>query len=309
MASVSLLAFVALVAAVVIKCYLSFAHNLRAAKASGIPYVIVPVFLYHRFWLVTHPLWLIGIRKLPKSWYNSWIHFVDPDWTWSHRYEPFHRLGTDTILTVSPGGCMMWTVDPSVISQIASRRNDFPKPTALYTSLDVYGKNIVSTEGEQWRLHRKITSPPFAEKNNVLVWQETLYQAQEMLDSWLGKGGGGNRTVHRLMDDTLRLSLYIISKAGFGVRLQWPNAGDGQNMKPEQVSEDPNDLSKIRNEGYSGAHSMSYTYSLHVVLEHIILVMLVPHWILSLSSPCILQAPPSHYDITDVRKKKILHPR
>lgn len=187
----------------------------------------------------------------------------------------------------------MWTVDPSVISQIASRRSDFPKPTALYTSLDVYGKNIITTEGEQWRIHRKITSPPFAEKNNVLVWQETLYQAQEMLGSWMGKEGEGNRTVHRLMDDTLRLSLYIISKAGFGVRLQWPNAGEEQMRQPDQAAGDPNDPSKIRNEGHSETHTMSYTYSLHVVLEHIIPVMLVPHWILSLFSPCIFPFYPS----------------
>ncbi|KAK2762770.1 hypothetical protein FQN54_000944 [Arachnomyces sp. PD_36] len=280
MASVSLLAFAALITALIIKSSISFARNLRKAKASGITYVIVPVYLYHRFWLVTHKIWLIGLRKLPASWTHSWIHFVDPDWTWSHRYEPFHRLGTDTILTVSPGGCVMWTVDPSVISQIASRRNDFPKPTALYTSLDVYGKNIITTEGEQWRLHRKITSPPFAEKNNVLVWQETVYQAQKMLVSWLGEDGGGNRTVHRLMDDTLRLSLYIISKAGFGVRLQWPETGEERETRLEPSKENLNDPIKIRNEGYSETHTMSYMYSLYVVLEHIIIVMLVPHWIL-----------------------------
>lgn len=202
----------------------------------------------------------------------------------------------------------MWTVDPSAISQIASRRNDFPKPMALYKSLDVYGKNIITTEGEQWRMHRKITSPPFAEKNNVLVWQETVYQAQKMLGSWLGPDGQGNRTVHWLLNDTLRLSLYVISKAGFGVRMQWPAEGE-EKRKGDLVEEDSNDPSKVRNEGYSEGHTMTYTHSLQVVLDKIILVMLVPHWILSLSSPFTFPFHISSIQRADMSTKKTHHLR
>ena len=54
---------------------------------------------------------------------------------------------------------MMHTADPAVISQITTRRNDFPKPTAIYRSLDIYGKNVVSTEGAIWRQHRKSHQP------------------------------------------------------------------------------------------------------------------------------------------------------
>lgn len=108
-----------------------------------------------------------------------------------------------------------------------------------------------------------------------------------MLGSWLGPGGQGNRTVHWLMNDTLRLSLYVVSKAGFGVRMQWPTEGR-EKMQADFVDEGPDDTSKVRNEGYPEGHTMTYTHSLQVVLDQIILVMLVPHWILSLSSPFIL---------------------
>lgn len=199
----------------------------------------------------------------------------------------------------------MWTVDPSVISQVTSRRSDFPKPMTLYKSLDVYGKNIITTEGEQWRIHRKIASPSFAEKNSALVWQESLYQAQKMLGSWLGKDGKGNKTVHWLMDDTLRLSLYVISKAGFGVRLQWPTIGKEQKRQIDLTEEESNDWSKIPKNGHSEEHTMSYVHSLQVVLEQIILVMLVPHWILSLSSPSISPFCLSNARFADTLTKKI----
>lgn len=50
--------------------------------------------------------------------------------------------------------------------------------------LNVYGKNVVSTEGAEWRLHRKVTTRPFSEKNNQLVHEETLRQTTRMMAIW-----------------------------------------------------------------------------------------------------------------------------
>jgi hypothetical protein len=47
--------------------------NLVAAKRSNIPYVIVPVFTFNPFWLVTHRLWLRVIGWLPAAWSASWL--------------------------------------------------------------------------------------------------------------------------------------------------------------------------------------------------------------------------------------------
>lgn len=44
-----------------------------------------------------------------------------------------------------------------------NHRARFAKPTELYDVLDLFGRNIVSTEGEEWRAHRKITAPSFTE--------------------------------------------------------------------------------------------------------------------------------------------------
>lgn len=188
--------------------------------------------------------------------------FMAPDWTWYMLHEPFSKLG-DTFLVVAPSRNSLYVADAEAISQITSRRNDFPKPTELYKAVDIYGKNVVSTEGSVWRHHRKITSAPFTEKNNLLVWKESLHQAQSMVQGWMGSGDGVSALVQHVAEDTMRFSLHVISRAGFGVRLSWPH-------EPEQSKP-------------GKGHTMSYKDALGTLLENLPWVMLVPKHILGKS--------------------------
>lgn len=134
----------------------------------------------------------------------------------------------------------------------------------------------MSTEGNTWRIHRKLVSPPFTEKNNHLVWKETLAQAQALLDTWVGPDGLGKQTVHRVMDDTMRLSLHVISRAGFGQSMRWPRSEDLSLVEDSELD----NPSKIKNEISPKGHKMSYTYALHSLLKNIIPVMILPEWAL-----------------------------
>ena len=137
-----------------------------------------------------------------------------------------------------------------------------------------------------WRQHRKATSPPFTERNNMLVWRETISQAEAMVGDWRGQEGRG-LGVQRVMDDTMRLSLHVISRAGFGRRLEWPTeskvveAGGAEKGSGDDGYVDP---SKIRNdEGErEDGHSMSYTYAIHCLLDNILFQFLLPRWLLRL---------------------------
>lgn len=57
--------------------------------------------------------------------------------------------------------------------------------------LEVYGRNVVTTEGQEWRLHRRVTSRPFSEKNNQLVHEEAVRQTTQMINSWESKSNSG----------------------------------------------------------------------------------------------------------------------
>lgn len=185
-----------------------------------------------------------------------------PEWVWSKQYDPFRLMEQDTFILVSPGKNTLHVADPEAISQITTRRNDFPKPIELYGSVDIFGKNVVSTEGQIWRHHRKITSPPFTERNNHLVWLESLHQAQAMMSGWIGKADSVSKPVKDVSEAAMRLSLNVISRAGFGVRMTWPHEQGSDQSVPE-------------------GHTLTYKDALSTLLENIIVVMLTPRWLLS----------------------------
>lgn len=248
----------------------SLVRNVRIAKASGVPYIIVPYYSYNRFVsILSRPLFRFLDTRFPDPSITSWRHLVKMNWPWNLRHAPFVKMGTDIFLTVAPGGIILYTADADVISQITTRWTDFPKPTHLYQSVNIYGKNIVSSEGAAWRHHRKLTSPSFGEKNNQLVWKETLDQSQAMLQSWVGSNSSG-KPIDRIGDDTMQLSMNVISRAGLSQKLEWPKAAEDSEVTGKRSL--PN------------GHTMSFTHSLHCLLSHLLLVMLLPKWFLSMLS-------------------------
>lgn len=182
----------------------------------------------------------------------------------------FDSLGTDMFIVCTPGRNTLFVANAEATSQIVTRRNDFPKPLEMYGSINIFGTNVVTTEGQLWRHHRKITSPPFTEANNHSVWHESLHQGRAMVAGWRGTDGNQNSTptIEDVQVATMRLSLHVISKAGFGVRLLWPHEEleqYGRILPPPE------------------GHSLTYKDALSNLLENIIPVMLLPRWFLSRS--------------------------
>ena len=281
MVSIIALALLVPFALYVFKIYTKFARNLAAAKKSGLPYVIVPFFFLNLNWQISQVFVVPLVRKLPRSWTDPWFD-LSLDWGWNLRHEPFKRLGSDTFLTVSPERNVLYTADADVVSQITTRKNDFPKALEVYKSIKLYGNNVVTTEGQTWRHHRKITSPPFSEKNNRLVWSETLEQCQAMVNSWFDGNTGkeGSRTIYTIADDAMRLSLYVISRAGFGVHLQWPAKEISYANGNVKVGEDDSASSPEIPQG----HAMSYTDALRSLLHNMIWVLALSPFLLSISA-------------------------
>ena len=259
--------------------YRSFSKNLAAAKASNIRYVIVPVYYHSPLWVFTYKLWMPILRRLPRSWSYPWLDVMPREWTWEHRYAIYKHLGADTFMVVAPGGNFLWTADARVIRQMTTSRSDFPKPTKHYRLIDVYGSNVVSSEGQVWRRHRKITGPPFTEKNNQLVWIESIRQAEAMLEACTGPDGQESRTIDRVREYSMRLSLHVISCAGFGKQLSWPNAKDTKHKDSDGLREARRgDNSNVE---LTAGHTMTYAEALEILLQNILLVILIPRLVLS----------------------------
>ena len=279
MPSTIALALLALTALWALKIFRQSTRNLAAAKASGIKYTWAPFLLYNNAYMLACIVIVPIVRCLPKSWTEPWFDMTLVDWEWARRYEPFKRFGSDTFMVVTPERNVIFTADADVISQLTTRRNDFPKPLELYESLRLYGNNVVTSEGQLWRHHRKITSPPFSEKNNHLVFAETLAQCQDMVDSWMDGEKESSKTIHTIADDAMRLSLHVISRGGFGVPLKWPTktkATENGHVKGEEG----NTSSASVSEG----HTMSYADALGSLLHSLFPLIIVPKFVLSKQS-------------------------
>ena len=191
---------------------------------------------------------------------------------WNLLFEPFKKHG-DIFLTVCPGRIYIWSANAEANLQICSRREAFPKALESYAILEIFGRNIITTEGIQWKQHRKVSAPTFNEKNNALVFAEACSQAQGMLKNWLSGDKSGSKTIKEVQEDTLRLTLYIISSIGFGVRLLWP----GQKPVEKPSAKDAVYSSNEPPEG----HTMSFEDALTVMLDRMIMVLIIPKWLLS----------------------------
>lgn len=113
-------------------------------------------------------------------------------------------------MLVTPGCNYLSVSDPSVIGEVIHRRTDFRRNMEQFAVVDVYGKNLSTVDDDEWKKHRKITAITFTEKNNELVWRQSLAQAQGMLQYWLR-----HPSVNTIANDTKVFTLNVLAAAIF----------------------------------------------------------------------------------------------
>jgi cytochrome P450 len=196
-----------------------------------------------------------------------------PDWSYKNGYAPFERLG-ETFIIVAFDKNTLHTCEAELIQQITTRKESFPKPLEAYKILELFGSNVVTTEGQLWRMHRKTTAASFNEKNAVHTFLEAIEQAQGMLDKWFPDGSVvSTGTMRTLEQDTMTLALNIIGYVGFGLRFLWPHqkiSGD----------EDPKTL-KYGSRDPSPGFTMGFVEAVSAILHNLLQLLLVPWVILS----------------------------
>ena len=219
----------------------------------GLPILITPWDPLNPIWALTQhyfsPIFCFLTTNLPPPLCHlfDFIYYSTIDWNFHSRYSahtPFDFYAP-AFLIVSPGDTQLIISDTDASEDILSRvRKDFIKPKAMYGPLEIFGPNVDSVNGEDWARHRRITAPPFNERNSGLVWKESLRQASGMLRSWMRKGPKG---VENTSNETMALALHVLTAAGFGKTYEFDSG-----------------VQKI-----STGHSMSYRDALKMVLGNL----------------------------------------
>jgi cytochrome P450 len=188
---------------------------------------------------------------------------------------------------------VMYTDNAEVIRQVATRREHFSKFTEPYAILSIFGDSVLTTEGPSWKMHRKVTSASFNERNAALVFAVAIQQAQGMVGQWLGKGEQRSRTITAVDADTMRLALNIIGYVGFGLRLLWP----GQTLPAGMDTR----LSKYSALEPAEGHTLSFIDTIVQLLDNVLLLLIVPSWLLSRTGRSFLPAPALYFTNCVVR--------
>lgn len=122
--------------------------------------------------------------------------------------------------------------------------------------LDVYGPCISTASWTEWPRHRKVLAAPFNENVMGFVWEESLRQTREMLQSWTGSV---EPRVLSVAKDTRTLSLNVLAATGF--RRSY----------------------KFRSSSQPGTdEARTYRDALQMVLDNALFLMLVPPRLLQL---------------------------
>ncbi|KAF5343110.1 hypothetical protein D9758_016006 [Tetrapyrgos nigripes] len=135
----------------------------------------------------------------------------------------FEEAGWDAIVNISPLSSLasLELADASAMKQIFSSRSHYPKPLELpvYQQLASFGRNLVVSEGEEWKRYRRISGPAFGERNIRLVFTETVKIVNSLFeDVWKNSE---TIVLDHAPDLTLELSLLVIGSAGFGRPISW----------------------------------------------------------------------------------------
>ncbi|KDR75779.1 hypothetical protein GALMADRAFT_248468 [Galerina marginata CBS 339.88] len=176
----------------------------------------------------------------------------------SDKHTSFASAGWDmnSIVSMIPSPITTVTIaDADTIKEITSSRARFPKPVFQYEILTFFGRNIVASEGEEWKKYRKISAPAFSDRNNKLVWDETVQIMVGLFDEvWRDKD---EISVHHCVEVTLPIALFVIGVAGFGRKISWHD---------DVV--------------IPAGHQMTFKDSLHIASSDIIFKAILPDWAL-----------------------------
>ncbi|CAE6518284.1 unnamed protein product [Rhizoctonia solani] len=156
---------------------------------------------------------------------------------------------------VFPVTSAYYVSDLDAVKQILASRGAFKKHAYDYRMLTIFGNNLLSAEGDEWRRQRRIVAPVFSDKNNRLVQSSAKKFVDQMVDTW------GYEAPTRIEDVdgdiTMQITLCIIAKAGFGQEIEWGN--DGQ--APE-------------------GHKLTFKQALLTVSHNLALIIVFPKWML-----------------------------
>lgn len=120
------------------------------------------------------------------------------------------------LVRVNVGGWSVYCVsDPDGLKHVMlDHVKNYTKGKAFARLDDIFGKGLLSSDGEAWRKQRRIAQPAFHAQNLAKMYEEMLFLTQRMIQSWQDFPENTEITISKEM---AKLTLAIATKTLLGL--------------------------------------------------------------------------------------------
>ncbi|EJD03281.1 cytochrome P450 [Fomitiporia mediterranea MF3/22] len=152
---------------------------------------------------------------LPKSPFHRGLGF--PWWERNTMYKDTD-LKTVVVIPFFYGRDVLYTSSLSVFHQCLALNSPFGKGDL--GAIKMMGDNVVTTEGDAWRKHRRITGPAFNHATYRNVWETVARVYDDMLnqEGWKHVDETPPANFNQV---THKLALFLIAIVGFNIPMSW----------------------------------------------------------------------------------------
>lgn len=185
-------------------------RNYAKARVIGLPITVRFITPGGPLWMIFSPVVIPIVAHLPFT--KSFITKYKRGWESRERYRPHEEFG-ELFIICTPSGNIIKVSNFEVADDILKRKDEFGRDLEAFAVLNIYGKNLATTEGKEWMRHRKVAAVTFTEKNAEMVWHESLKEASQMLEYWVARA---KKPIRTLAQDTQIFSLNVLAAALFG---------------------------------------------------------------------------------------------
>ena len=185
-------------------------RNYANARLIGLPITVRFITPGGPLWMIFSPLVIPIVARLPFT--KSFVAKYKRGWESRERYRTHQKL-SELFIICTPSGNIIKVSNFEVADDILKRKDEFGRDLEAFAVLNIYGKNLATTEGKEWMRHRKVAAVTFTERNAEMVWHESLKEASQMLEYWVNRA---KKPIRTLAQDTQIFSLNVLAAALFG---------------------------------------------------------------------------------------------
>lgn len=243
-----------------------YINNILTARKIGFPTVHFPLFPQnHVVWVIMGPLGRLSYKRYLPTWLYNRVALLIYGLEFFQKDQPFTEyvipqvkanpklLGKGkTYFLVTGGRLELWTWDAEIAREVTSRPGEFVQFDMASVVMNVFGDNVLTSDGANWARHRRIVAGAVTERVSPLVWNESVRQTRALLASLENKLEQG--ATNEMFDMVKRVTIHVLYAAGMGNRQDFDGGKDlvdGDKVKTG-MSMSYIDAVKIVNENAAG---------------------------------------------------------